>query len=329
MKHEYIIKNGKILDGSGNPWFQADIGGKKDKIVKIGKIKENSGHRVLDAERLVVAPGFIDVHSHDDLIFFKDQFNTPKLLQGVTTVVIGNCGTSPAPVQEDRLSTLKSYIGILAKEVEFTWRSYGEFLKTIEELGRLGTNTAGLVGHGTLRIAVMGVEERKSFIQKVCWTNILVTYSEGFEQFENMNLKDIAEDWNKTPYDALFDILAEDGTKADMVLFMMNEEEVERVLSHPHVMVGTDGLEKGVGSPHPRAYGTFPRVLGRYVREKGLIRIEEAVRKMTSLPAQRLGINDRGTLREGMYADMVIFDPQKAIDNATYACLRLKPVDIE
>ncbi len=169
----------------------------------------------------------------------------------------------------------------------------------------------------------------ETFIQKVGWTNILVTYSEGYEQFENMNLKDIAEDWNKTPYDALFDIVAEDGTKADMVLFMMNEEYVERVLSHPHVMVGIDGLDKGVGSPHPRAYGTFPRVLGRYVREKGLIRIEEAVRKMTSLPAQRLGINDRGMLREGMYADMVIFDPQKVIDNVTYACPRLKPAGIE
>ncbi len=100
MQYKYLIKNGKILDGSGNPWFQADVGVKNDKIVKIGKIKENSGHRVLDAEGLVVAPGFIDVHSHDELIFFKDQFNTPKLLQGVTTVVIGNCGTIPAPVQE-------------------------------------------------------------------------------------------------------------------------------------------------------------------------------------------------------------------------------------
>ncbi|CAB49065.1 N-acyl-D-amino-acid deacylase family protein [Pyrococcus abyssi] len=497
VEYDIVIKNGKIVDGTGNPWFRTDIGIKDGKIVKIGKIKED-GQVTIDASNLIVAPGFIDMHAHDDLIFFKDRFNRAKLLQGVTTVVSGNCGISVAPVNEEMLDVLKSYVGILGKEVEFKWRSYGEFLDALEEVGPLGTNFVGLVGHGTLRIAVMGMEARdpteeelgrmkellaksmeegafgmssgliyppgvysktwelielamvvakyggiysthmrdegnrviealeeairigresgvrvevshhkvsgrknwgksrktlaliekarnegieitldvypytagstylaallppwvhesgkikercrdeetrkkirefietrddwQNFIKEAGWENIIITHSENFPEFVGKSLKEISDLLHRDPFDVLFDILAKDGTNAGMIVFLMSEEDVERILSHPYSMIGTDGLDSGEGLPHPRAYGTFPRVLGRYVREKKLLRLEDAIRKMTSLPALKLGLKDRGLVKEGMWADLVIFDPHRVKDRATYTNPRLPPDGIK
>ncbi|MDK2870609.1 MAG: N-acyl-D-amino-acid deacylase [Pyrococcus sp.] len=503
MKQEFfdlVIKDGKVVDGTGNPWFRADIGIKDGKIAKIGKIDEKTADKVTNAKGLIVTPSFIDMHSHDDLIFFKDLYNKPKLQQGVTTVVTGNCGLSPAPISKDTLEILKAYTGILGKDIDFKWSSYGEFLKSLEELGSLGTNVAGLVGHGTLRIAVMGMENRdptteeieemkkllgqamkdgafgmstgliyppgvyskteelielskvvaeyrgyyathmrnesdgviesiketirigkeagvpvhishhkvagkanwgrskdtlnlieqareegidvtadaypytagstylasvlppwaheggeeklkerckdtrtreqmrkfieersdwQNFVKQTGWENIVLVYSPSFPEFEGKNILEISKEWNKDPYDVVFDIIAKDGTSAEMIVFMMDEGDVERIIAHPYVMVGTDGLDTGVGFPHPRAYGTFPRVLGVYARDKKLMTIEEAVRKMTSFPAQRLGLKDRGVIKEGMWADIVIFDPKKIRDKATYQNSREKPEGIE
>ena len=500
MDFDILIKNGRIVDGTGNPWFKGDLGIRDGKIVKIGRIQKNEAEYIVNAKNLAVTPGFIDMHSHDELIFFKDAFNKPKLSQGVTTVVTGNCGLSVAPVNKETLDVLKSYTGILGEDIEFTWRSYKEFLKNLEDINGIGTNFVGLIGHGTLRIAVMGMEARgptkeeleemkrllaqsmeegafgmstgliyppgvyskteelielskvvaeyggiyathmrdegnrviksvreairigreagvgveishhkvagkanwgkiretlkmierareegiditadaypytagssylaailppwaheegeeklkercrnpktreemkkfieertdwQNFVKEAGWENIVLAYSPTYPEFIGKNILEISKEWNKDPYDVVFDIIAEDGASAEMIIFMMDEKDVEIVISHPYVMIGTDGLDTGEGNPHPRAYGTFPRVIGVYVRDKKLMTLEEAIRKMTSLPAQRLGLKDRGLIKEGMWADIVIFDPKTIRDRATYDNPRATPEGIE
>ncbi len=500
MEYDIVIKNGKIIDGTGNPWFRADIGIKDGRIVKIGLVSENNAHRIINADGLVVAPGFIDIHAHDDLVFFNDPLNKPKLMQGITTVICGNCGMSPAPLSKRRVNELKTYLGIFPTNVDFDWESYGEYLHRIEELGPLGTNFAGLVGHGTLRIAVMGVEARdpepeeledmkkllarslregafgmstgliyppgcyaktmelielsrvvashggyyathmrnestavleaiaeairigreagvrveishlkvlgkanwgrasevlrmiekarengvdvtadaypytagstylaallpswahdggeeklkercrdprvreelrkyieerddwENIAKQIGWENIVLTYSPTYPEFIGKSIAEIAEMADKDPYEVVFDIIAEDGFKALMIDFIMNEGDVEKIITHPYVAVGTDGFDLGVDKPHPRTYGAFPRVLKVYVREKKILRLEDAIRKMTSLPAQKLGLRDRGLIREGCWADIVIFDPKTVSDEATYQEPRKKPKGIK
>ncbi|NIM45024.1 MAG: amidohydrolase family protein, partial [Nitrososphaeria archaeon] len=121
-----------------------------------------------------------------------------------------------------------------------------------------------------------------------------------------------------------FDLLIEEEASVSIVSFGMSEEDVRRVMRSPSMMVGTDGSAispKGIlgrGKPHPRFYGTFPRILGHYVREEGVLTLQEAVRKMTSMPAQKIGLKDRGLLREGMVADIVVFDANEILDQATF-----------
>ena len=502
MKFDLLIKNGKIIDGTGNPWFKGDIGIKNGKIIEVGRISpEKKMDRVIDARGLIVAPGFIDMHAHDDLMFFRDIYNKPKLFQGVTTVVVGNCGTSPAPVNKKTLKILKSYLGIIhGKNIDFDWFSYGEYLNKLESLGNLGTNFVGLVGHGTLRIAVMGMNDRnptekelkkmkklvsqsmndgafgvssgliyppgvyskaeelvellkdvakhggiysthirdeadhlfsaldeairivveakvpveishhkaagksnwgkidktlkmieearkngvditvdaypylagasflgailppfaheggeeklkerckdpkergrikefieektdwQNFIKQTGCENIVLAYSPNYPEFIGKNILEISKKWNKSIYDTIFEIIANDGADAEMIIFMMNGKDLEKVISCPYTMIGTDGVDKGIGIPHPRTYGTFPRILGVYVRDRKLLNIEEAIRKMTSFPAQKIGLKDRGLVKEGFWADIVVFDADGIIDKATYKEPRNKPEGIE
>ena len=149
------------------------------------------------------------------------------------------------------------------------------------------------------------------------WENILVTSmkTEGNKSHEGLDLGEIAGRRGEEPVEVLFNIILEEENAATMVSFGMSEEDVRTVMESPFQMVCTDGIV--LGKPHPRAYGSFPRVLGRYVKE-GVIRLEDAIRKMTSLLAQTLGIRDRGLLKPGMHADITIFDPDKVIDKATY-----------
>ena len=147
------------------------------------------------------------------------------------------------------------------------------------------------------------------------------------QRYVGRNLREIADDTGKDPYDALFDILLEDNAGAIMVFSMLRPEDMHTVITHPLTMIGTDAIPcpPGQGRPHPRGYGTFPKILGRLVRELGLMSLEEAVRKMTEAPARRLGLEDRGTIAEGMWADMVIFDRATIIDRATYEDPRQHP----
>ena len=143
--------------------------------------------------------------------------------------------------------------------------------------------------------------------------------------FEGMSVDAISAKLTKDPVDVVIDLLADDDGEVGMVSFAMSDEDIQAFLKHPQIMVGSDGNSLsphgvlGNGKPHPRHYGTFPRILGHYVREKQVLPLELAIKKMTSLPAWRLGLHDRGFLAPGMKADIVIFDPDKVADQATYA----------
>ena len=128
--------------------------------------------------------------------------------------------------------------------------------------------------------------------------------------------------------DATRRLLREEENAVVAVMFVMDEGDVQRVLQHPHCMIGSDGLPSPTGKPHPRLYGTFPRVLGRYVRDEGLLSLEEGVRRMTSLPAQTFGLAERGEVREGYWADLVVFDPDAIADTGTYEDPRQYPLGI-
>ncbi len=150
------------------------------------------------------------------------------------------------------------------------------------------------------------------------WNQVLVTYVESSEnkQVEGKNLAEIAEMRGQPPVDALMDIVIEENNMASMASFTMSEDDIKRIMRHPLGMVCTDGLL--LGKPHPRAYGAFPRVLGRYVREQKVLGLEEAVRRMTSYPSRVFNLGKRGKILEGFIADLVVFDPITILDSSTY-----------
>ncbi len=156
------------------------------------------------------------------------------------------------------------------------------------------------------------------------WSQIVVVYAEKHPDYVGKSIQDIAEIEGKGSSDAVFDLLVEEEASVSIVAFGMCEEDVRRVMKSPYMMVGTDGSAispKGIlgrGRPHPRFYGTFPRILGHYAREEKVLTLQEAVRKMTSMPARKIGLEDRGLLRKGMVADITIFDADEILDQATF-----------
>lgn len=501
MKLDLLIKQGKVIDGTGNPWFRADVGVLDGKIHSVGKLGKMNAKKIIDASGNFVTPGFVDAHSHSDFntLVYRDMENT--IHQGITTVVAGQCGSSPAPLSDIiREEAQKESEANLPEgvELELTWSSFDEYLRE-EEKEALGANVGHLVGHGAIRAAAMGYDARapsrdeldamcnyaeeamisgayglstgliyppgiyadtKEIIElakvvakyggvydshirgegktlmkaleealevgykadipvqishhkiasKSLWGSSVQTLEmfeearekgldvtvdqypykagstslitllppwvhdggrekalerlrdpklrarmhkeiqegiEGWENFagelgwekvyvtsvitdenkpvEGMNLTEIKEyRGSQDEFTALYELLLEEEGAAGMVIFYGNEGDVKRIMKHPLHMVGTDAGCCNIegpfckGKPHPRHYGTYPRVLGKYVREEGVLTWEEAIRKMTSFPAQRFGILDRGLLRPGMCADITVFSPDTVIDNATY-----------
>jgi N-acyl-D-aspartate/D-glutamate deacylase len=155
------------------------------------------------------------------------------------------------------------------------------------------------------------------------WDAIMIATAKNHPEYEGKRINEIAKLEGKDPYDSVFDLLLSEEAQVSVVSFGMSEEDVRRVMRSPYGMVGSDGsaaTPKGIlgrGKPHPRFYGTFPRVLGYYVRE-GVLSLQEAVRKMSSAPAQRIGLRNRGLLREGFKADITVFDPKVIMDEATF-----------
>lgn len=487
MTYDLIIRKGVVVDGSGSPPFRADIGISEDKIKSIGDLSGESAEVVLDAAGMVVSPGFIDIHNHSDLTIFEVPSADNYILQGVTTLVIGNCGSSPAPLTDVNFEEEVKRVKREHPDIEVKWRSFSEYVKALDEV-RPAVNIVPLVGHGTIRAAVLGFgperpSEKDIHVMKeltresmeagafgvstgliyipgtfstteeiielakvaaswggiytthmrnegvglldsiyetvtiglkagigveishlkasgrpswgkvvaalkiiedyaargydvsadaypypaastslatllpreirgasseeimkklrdpdtvrnlkdrlggaifeeryISWTDIMISYSPGHREYEGMRLDKIAESLGVDPVEAVVRILLDDELATGMVTFSMREEDVRTVISHPLVAIGSDGSvgRFGVGKPHPRRYGTFPRVIAKYVREEKVLTLQEAVRKMTSLPARKLRLWNRGLIRPGFKADLVVFNYHSIEDTATY-----------
>jgi len=169
-----VIKNGLLIDGAGNPWFKADVGISGGKITKIGKLIIAKAEKVLDADGSVVCPGFIDIHTHSDLSLLINPRAESKIRQGVTTEIVGNCGVSVAPVKKTTLHLLKEQWEPEAKEVKWDWSTLGDYLSRLEKRG-MALNVASLVGHSTVRIAVIGVDDRAPTKEEMKEMKALVT----------------------------------------------------------------------------------------------------------------------------------------------------------
>jgi N-acyl-D-aspartate/D-glutamate deacylase len=488
-----LIRNGRIVDGAGNPWFWGDVRIEGKRIAEMGSDLEKQGEPVIDARKRIVCPGFFDMHSHSEIPLLVDGEGHSKIRQGITTEVTGE-SQSPGPLyglalEEGRLSFSRH-------GVEPTWTTLGEYFEVIEEKG-ISLNLISYVGHGNIRQSVFGnepraptaseLEEMKQLVAQAmeegafglssaicsppgiyaekeelvelckvvgahggihashlrdegdtilealnefievteasnCPTDIFhlkvagennwrklapivlqtieaarargvdITANQYPYNFSSLNLqmphwthkggreamvarlkdpehrprirRELIEGWpgsmikqargewegivvssvfteknrpiqGKTiaeigrmrgmdPVDVAMDLLIEENARMTVLYHWMSEEDIAEIMQTPWVSICTDGMAVrpegilGRGVPHPRYYGTFPRILGRYVREKKVLRLEDAVRKMTSLAAQRLKIFDRGLLKPGMYADIVIFDPETVMDMATY-----------
>jgi len=492
--YDVVIRNGRIVDGTGNPWFYGDVGVRGERIATIGRVPAGAAKREIDAKGLVVAPGFIDMHSHSDWVLIEDGDAQSKIRQGVTTEVLGE-GTSAGPWKGKLVPHRVAVSNRTAMII-----TLDDYFKTVEE-SRIAVNIASYVGIGNVWEAVMGqsferptaeqLDKMKALVREamadgafglssqvmmppgslattddiiaLCeavreYGGIYATHvrNEGLGVFDsikevieiaeraripadilhlkiadekywgrmnevvalieearkrgvnvqanvypytrgNNNLSSIIPPWaheggrtrmlerlrepaerekmkrdiknglpgwynhytavggdwsrmlisdkNKykgqtmdqviaakskdknpppAPLDVFFDFLLENEGSVSTVYAHHTEKDMNLALTQPWCSIGSDGSAYAIegplrrGYPHPRNFGTFPRVLGVYVREKNLLRLEEAVRKMTSLNAVKLGLGDRGLLREGMFGDITIFDPERVIDRSTY-----------
>lgn len=487
---DILIRDGLVIDGSGARAYSADVGVEDDCITAIGPLEDAQAETILDAAGCVVAPGFVDMHSHADFTLPILPTANSMVHQGITSAVVGQCGSSPAPLlpetREQVVEAQQSEDRPLPWEA---WSTFGSYLDYLRDTGT-SPNVVPLVGQGAIRAGVMGfaagpadgvqiermraevtkamsegaiglstgliyppgsyasteeiiavaepVGERDGFyfshirneaselLEAVAeairigretgaavqishfkatgrenwdlstqalslideardeglavtvdmypylatstalkstlpewaheggkdamlrrladdaarrrmesdirsagygpdeWERMLISHSPKNRVYQGRYVSDLAAEANQSPYEWVFDALLETETDISRIRFAMSEENRKRELRHPAMMIGTDGSglapegPLGRGKPHPRSYGTFPRVLGHYMREQEVISLEEAVYRMTGLPAQKLRWKDRGRLQEGYAADLVIFDPETVIDRATY-----------
>ena len=459
------IINGKIIDGTGNPWFTGDVGIKDGRITKIGNLENSHAKSIIDASELIVSPGFIDPHTHALRGIFDVPNAESSLLQGITTLTEGNDGASPYPIDEH-------YAAISERKISPNWSTFvghgtirrkvmglsdrkptdeeitemkellheamqdgalgistglfyvpGSFAETDEiiELSKVVANYGGIyISHireetsklidsvnETIRIGeesgipvqithhkVMGVENwglskeslrlvdearargidvtidqypytasqtglkalipqwaqedgddrmiqrikspetrniiKNEVINKILYgrggghpKNIFISRNSWDPSMTGKNLAQLTQEagLEPTPENAaeiVFDILEKGYVTA--VYHAINPDDVDRIMQHPATAIGSDGPLGifGEGTPHPRQYGAFARVLGYYVRDRRILTLEQAIRKMSSQSAKRLGIQDRGLIATGFFADIAIFDPDKIKDKATF-----------
>lgn len=463
MNKKYLLKNATIYDGSGSNPFNGNVLIENGKIVEVGNI-DNVDAEIIDINGKALAPGFIDMHSHDDVAMFVYPDMDFKLMQGVTTNVNGNCGSGVIPHSSAQIvNWYPNHEGIPE------WSSYGEYSDLVNK-SKTSVHSAFLVGHGPIRKATTGNEERmptkSEFDTMKAWikegmeegavgmstgliyepgrysnTEELIELTKAISPYngvyfshmrneagnliqsveETIKIGEEAgcsieishhkvsgqENWGKSveslktidearsrglnvhsdqyPYNAgstslfalvqnnafttgdggmgsqtgdkvtiagssvdpslvgktlgdlcdEFDLPEQEAAqkilKTDPDIFIvtegMVEDDIARILAHPTTMIGSDGVPLP-GNPHPRLYGCFPRVLGKYSREDGVISMEEAIHKMTGLSAEKANLNDRGLIKPGLNADIVIFDEDTIIDKATYDNPRVYPEGI-
>lgn len=442
MPFDLVIRNATVVDGTRAPRFQADIGIRDGRIEEIGALASERAGTEIDARGLVAAPGFIDAHTHDDRLMLSAPAMAPKVSQGVTTVVAGNCGVSLAPAPRAMPRPVTPPIDLLDAEGGwFRFRTFADYVAALEE-GPAATNCALLVGHSMLRVQTMtdldkpaspaevasmrtlvdealaagaiGVStglhyeparaapteevievcrpltarkgiycthlrdegdrvvdsleetfrigralgvpvvvshhkvvgtpnhgrslETLPLIEKAmrsqeigldCYpycasstilsfdrtatsSKTLVTWSQPHPEFSGMDLAAIAAQMAVSVREAVDRLVP-----AGAIYFSMDERDVQRILGFEHTMVGSDGLPHDA-APHPRLWGTFPRVLGHYARDVGIFSLETAVHKMTGLTAKTFGLRDRGVLKRGYAADITLFDAGTIDDAATF-----------
>lgn len=493
--YDLIIRNGHIIDGSGSPWYAADVAVRDGHIAAIGKLTDASATRIIDAHGLVVAPGFIDMLGQSEVSLLLDPRATSKIFQGITTEITGE-GESVAPLNDAILK--ENQPGIDHYHLKVDWRTLSEYFARLERQG-IGINFGTYLGAASVREMVIGYGDRaptKDELQRMqdlveqgmqqgamgvstslqyppapyasteelialaevaaryggiyathmrsegngemaaldetfrigreagipveifhlktsgkqnwgkmplvieriekaraegidvaadtyaytAWANGMAAFTPpwakdgGYEQlvkrladavtrakirqdmmtpsdkwdnewldingpedilicfvnnkelqrYQGKRLSEIAAEWHEDAIDTLFDFLIKDKAQTLVAVFGMAEPDVVLALQQPWVSVGNDAQATspegilGAEHPHPRAYGTFPRILAKYVRKEGKLSLADAIRKFTALPAQREHLSDRGVIKTGMWADLVVFDPRAIHDVATY-----------
>ena len=497
---DLLFRNATLVDGTGSPPHRADVAVDGETIGALGPIADGAeARRVFDVAGKVLCPGFIDIHTHSDLSLVADGTGESKLLQGVTTEVVGNCSFAAFPIEPTRLDLHSDHLARVTSPISPFWTDLEGYAEALEESG-LAINVAPLAGHGTLRVAAMGIDRRAPTDEELSrmvgdlessldqgafgmstglthvpsayadfeeiaalaqvlarrdalyathsrvgedrergavgeavdmgrrtgvtvefshlaindpelWNTgerLLALFSEARESgvdiffdvypyhassssltqylppwvqeggteamrsrladpevrkravrdmtlgwfggipwlFERFivsecpdgfgiarSLEDLASEAGADPYQMTLELCERYGNLLQVVLFYRTEQDVQTFLSHPLAVVGSDGnavsLHQPNARPHPRFFGTFPRVLGRYVRDKKILTLEDAVRKMSAEPARRLGLVGRGVVREGMVADLVVFDPEKVLDTTGFGQVPAAPAGIE
>jgi N-acyl-D-aspartate/D-glutamate deacylase len=501
---DLLIQQARIIDGSSAPSFVADVAIGGDTIAQVGPISSPQARVIIDGTGLTVAPGFIDLHTHSDYTLLVNPLAESKVHQGVTTEVIGNCGTSPAPLGDEAYPIVRARMA-QQYQLEVSWRTLDGYLERLAESG-IAVNVVPIIGHGTVRSAVMGYAQRAPTARELAhmqalisdaltagavglstglvyapgcyadtdeivelaklvsqagglyfshirgesdtvleaaqeaitvgeragiavqinhlktagrenwektpallelldqtnargvdvtgdmypytagatslgallppwvhegglaqllrrlqeprvrarihqdieqgldgwwnparaagWAGVQISRAPQHRSYQGLRLSDVAALRQQDPLETALDLLLVEEGNVGVVLFMMGDAQVEMILQHSRVMIGSDAGATapygvlGDGHPHPRAYGTFPRVLGTYVRERGVLPLEEAIFRMTGLTAWRLGLTDRGFVRPGYKADLVLFDAQRIADQATYDIPHAYPTGI-
>ena len=499
-----LIKNGKVVDGTGNPWFYGNVGIEGGKIVSVGSNITDQAREMIDVKGNIVSPGFIDGHCHSDLMLLDFPESEIKLQQGVTTEVVGNCGLAPVPVNPLHKEALQTYVEpVLGKaNKDWKWKNISDYFNELDK-SLISENVASYVAHGSLRISVMGFDNRpptreemeemkyileegmkagaiglsigllyspgsystKEELAELCqvvakynglfsthirgegnnlipsikeviwianisnvplhishlkaagkrnwgkvieamelienarsdgmdvtcdvypysagstmlttllppwtlegglasvlsklndpivrrkikeeliheqegwdnlvastgWDNVIISsvHSINLKKYEGKTVLEISRETGKDPVDQAFDLLIEENGNIGIVFFHMDEKDIRQVINYQNSLIASDSLTCYSGKPHPRLFGTFPRVFSKYVKQDNILSIEEAVRKMTSFPAKRFGLGKRGLLNEGYKADLVVFDFEKIEDKATYEHPGVYPDGIE
>lgn len=433
-----VLKGGLVIDGDGGPARRADVVIEGPRILAVAEDLAPAGAEAVDVSGLIVAPGFIDTHTHDDGALIFDPALVPKTSQGVTTVVVGNCGIGLAPVSRPRVEGLG--LPALAGAAG-TFKTFADYLAAVAA-AKPAVNVVPLVGHTTLRQEVMGDTARAASAteigrmaaildaamtdgaaglstglyygaanaastaevvalarvaaahggiytthlrdeedsvteameeaftigraadipvllshHKVCgrrnWGRaqetlariaaarrtqpvlldvypyaasstalmpercdgsiaVRLAWSASHPEMNGRDIGEIAADWGCTMREA-----AERLLPGGAIYFMMDEADVRAVLASEDAMIGSDGMPCDA-HPHPRLWGTFPRVLGHYARDVGLFSLPEAVRRMTALPADAFGLAGRGRIQPGHFADITVFDAATVGSRASF-----------